>query len=102
MIAGMSQWRVLIEENIGSTDRKEWRISDIYEVDGGREEARAIAAELALRHSPKHPTFEQERAVYRINEETWLTLVLGAKSRYHYRVTIAELLFRGQPTPPEH
>lgn len=95
MISGMSQWRVLIEENVSGADRKEWRVSDIYEVDGERAEARAIAAELARRHTPKHPTFAQERAVYRINDDMWLTLIQGASTRYHYRVTVAELVFRG-------
>ncbi len=99
MITSMSQWRVLIEENIGSMDRREWRISDIYEVKGEREEARVIARELAARHVPKHPTFEQERAVYRINEDMWLTMVRGAKDRYHYRVTVAELISRSPSRP---
>ncbi|GII53435.1 hypothetical protein Pth03_18240 [Planotetraspora thailandica] len=91
----MSQWRVLIEENIGGTDRKEWRVSDIYEVMGEREEARAIAQKLAMTHTPKHPMLPQERAVYRINDDMWLTMVIGAKARYHYRVTVAELIYRG-------
>jgi hypothetical protein len=95
MITRMSQWRVLIEENIGGADRREWRISDIYEVKGEREEARAIAHELAMAHSPKHPALPQERAVYRINEDMWLTMVMGVRTRYHYRVTVAELVFRG-------
>ncbi|GAA0995076.1 hypothetical protein GCM10009555_088620 [Acrocarpospora macrocephala] len=90
----MSEWRVLVEENVGRFDRKEWRISDIYEVDGGREEARSIAYELAMRHQPKHPGVEADRAVYRINEDMWLTMVIGATSRFHYRVTVAELFAR--------
>lgn len=94
MIAPMSQWRVLIEENIGIGDRKEWRISDIYEVKGEREEARSIARELAVRHTPKHPALPQERAVYRINDDMWLTLIIGLTARSHYRVTVAELLLR--------
>ncbi|GAA0360815.1 hypothetical protein GCM10009530_07720 [Microbispora corallina] len=91
----MSQWRVLIEENMGAGERKEWRISDIYEVEGGREEARAIAAELAMRHSPRHPSFTQERAVYKVGEDSWITMVIGLTARYHYRVTVAELVHRG-------
>jgi hypothetical protein len=91
----MSQWRVLLEENIGGADRKEWHISDIYEVNGGREEARAVARELAMRHEPKHPALPQERAVYQVSADEWITLVMGMRSRYHYRVTVAELVFRG-------
>ncbi|GAA0438347.1 hypothetical protein Acor_62510 [Acrocarpospora corrugata] len=90
----MSEWRVLIEENVGRFDRKEWRIADIYEVDGGQAEARSIAYELAMRHQPKHPVVEQDRAVYRINEDMWLTMVIGATARFHYRVTVAELFAR--------
>lgn len=99
MIISMSQWRVLIEENFGNLDRGEWRISDIYEVEGGREEARAIAQELAAHHVPKRPTFEQDRAVYRINDDMWMTMVKGATARYHYRVTVAELVSRGPLQP---
>ncbi len=94
MIGRMNDWRVLIEENIGRLDRKEWQISDIYQVKGGREEARSIAYELAMRHAPKHPVTEKERVVYRINEDMWLTMITGATSRYHYRVTVAELFTR--------
>ncbi|MEW9530462.1 hypothetical protein [Microbispora sp. NPDC049125] len=92
----MSEWRVLIEENVGGFgDRKEWRISDIYEVEGGREEARSIAGELAMRHTPKNPALLRERAVYRVNEDSWITMLIGVSTRYHYRVTVAELFFRG-------
>ena len=90
----MSEWRVLVEENVGEATRKEWRISEIYEVEGGRDEARSIAYELAMRHEPKHPAFGGERAVYRINDDMWLTMLRGVTRRYHYRVTVAELFHR--------
>ncbi|WP_061294979.1 hypothetical protein [Herbidospora cretacea] len=88
----MSQWRVLIEENVGSANRKEWRVSDIYEVKGERAEARSIAYELAVRHAPQHPMNHGTRSVYRISDDEYLTTVKGATAKYHYRVVVAELL----------
>ena len=97
----MSEWRVLVEENVSGFMGKEWQISAVYEVDGGQAEARSIAYELAMRHRPEHPGREEDRAVYRINEDMWLTMVMGARSaRYHYRVTVAELFARASKTPP--
>lgn len=88
----MSQWRVLIEENVGNTTRKEWRVSDIYEVKGERAEARSIAYELAVRHRPQHPMNGGTRSVYRISDDEYLTTIKGMTAKYHYRVVVAELL----------
>ncbi|WP_066361098.1 hypothetical protein [Herbidospora mongoliensis] len=88
----MSQWRVLIEENVGGPRNKEWRISDIYQVKGERPEARSIAYELAVRHVPHHPMNLGSRSVYRISDDEYLTTIKGATEKYHYRVVVAELL----------
>ncbi|MBO3746895.1 hypothetical protein J5X84_12520 [Streptosporangiaceae bacterium NEAU-GS5] len=91
----MSEWRVLVEENLGQGSGKSWHISEIYEVEGGQPEARSIAYELAMRHVPQHPTLGGgERAVYRINEDMWLTMIQGTVRRYHFRVTVAELFHK--------
>ncbi|WP_062431154.1 hypothetical protein [Herbidospora daliensis] len=88
----MSHWRVLIEENIGNTTRREWRVSEVYEVMGERPEARSIAYELAVRHRPQHPMNQGRRSVYRISDDEYLTTIQGTTAKFHYRVIVAEFL----------
>ncbi|MFI6602270.1 hypothetical protein ACIBHX_38975 [Nonomuraea sp. NPDC050536] len=84
-------WWILIEENHGSSDAKEWRTSTV-KVNGDRWLARAKAEELARTHVPRHPAFAQRRSVLKVDDDHWVTIVQGATRDYHFRVTVAELV----------
>jgi hypothetical protein len=84
------QWYIVIEENIGSGENRQWRPS--AHAVGDRETALAAALHTARSHRPRHPMTEQHRQVLRVSEETYVVLVQGMTGTYHFRVSVGELV----------
>lgn len=85
-------WWILIEATHGSSDYKEWLVTETLPVSGDRSLARDKAEHMARTYTPQHPTFPQKRWVLKVDDDHWVTIVQGATRAYHYRVTVAELV----------
>ena len=84
-------WHIVIEENIGAGENRQWRPSGAHPV-GDRETARAAALHAARSHRPRHPMTEQHRQVFRISEDAYVVLVQGMTGTFHFRVSVGELV----------
>jgi hypothetical protein len=83
-----SDWCVLVEETTGGGDSQRWGLTVVFECET-REDAVAKAIELTAGYSPRHPSIERERKVYRVGEDIWVVWVGGATREYHFRLSIA-------------
>lgn len=86
-------WAVIVEENLGSGESRQWKVSDTHPVDGDVHAARAMAENLARNHQPRHPMSPRDRTMYRIGEDCWLVVVPGATQTFHFRVSVAQRVF---------
>lgn len=59
---------------------------------GTRSEAQQAALNLARSYSPQHPMMEQGREVYQVSPDSYLTIVQGMTSSFHFRATVAQPL----------
>ncbi|GII62127.1 hypothetical protein Skr01_22120 [Sphaerisporangium krabiense] len=84
------RWAVLIEEQGGSGEGRDWRLTEVRDVGHDRDGAVRLAETLAREYAPKHPWAPRGRAVYRAGEGVWLVVVAGATRSFHFRVTVAE------------
>ncbi len=57
-----------------------------------RTEARRAAEQFARTYAPRHPMSEQNRGVYRVSPDHYLTVVKGATKTFAFRTTVAEPL----------
>ncbi|NUT06497.1 MAG: hypothetical protein HOV76_23765 [Hamadaea sp.] len=84
-------WYALIEENSGGGDSAKWRLTKTRVLGPDRATALELAAETAATHRPVHPAQEKGRQVFRLGDDTWIVVVEGAMSTWHFRVTVAVL-----------
>ncbi|GAA3369813.1 hypothetical protein GCM10020367_13980 [Streptomyces sannanensis] len=96
-------WYILVEENVESREPAgdgyaaipRWQVIGSRPVDGGREHAVAVAEQLARSRVPSGAEGRPGtpgRAVYRVAEGSWLTVVRLGTDNWHFRVTAAELV----------
>jgi hypothetical protein len=84
------RWKVLIEEQGGSGEGRDWRLTEVRSAGVERDDAVKLAVTLAREYKPKHPWSPQKRSLYRAGDDTWLVVVQGATRNFHFRVTVAE------------
>ncbi|PRY46434.1 hypothetical protein CLV43_101710 [Umezawaea tangerina] len=84
-------WWVAIEENRGMGDGREWTMSQANPA-GDLSAAQAEAMRLARHYAPAYPWSEKARKVLRTNENSYLVIVEGRASTFHFRVTVGELI----------
>ena len=90
----MTQWAVLIEQNevfnrLGDTYAR-WMVAEGREA-ADRDDAVALAEELATSHNPGIGTEEIGRSVFRVSESELLVVVESAwKEKRSFRLTIVE------------
>ncbi|NUT35634.1 MAG: hypothetical protein HOV79_21480 [Hamadaea sp.] len=84
-------WYALIEETSGGGEAAKWRLTKTRGLGPDRANALEMAAEMAAAHKPEYPWQEKGRQVFRQGEDTWIVVVEGAKSTYHFRITLAVL-----------
>jgi hypothetical protein len=83
---------VLVEQTTGSGESKRWDLVWPPAGPGGRAEARQHAERTAYEFVPQNPYSEQRRAVFRLDEDSYLVRVEGMMSAFHFRVCVAEAL----------
>ncbi|HEY6797810.1 MAG TPA: hypothetical protein VI248_24300 [Kineosporiaceae bacterium] len=83
----------IVEQLTGSGDSMTWRV-DPEPIPAGhsREEARAAALHLARTFQPRHPFSPKDRTIFRVDEDSYLVVVVGLTRTFHFRVTVAERL----------
>ena len=93
--AGVSDERsfvVLVEQTTGSGEAKRWDLVWPPFGPGGRAEAREHAVRTAYEFVPQNPYSEQRRAVFKLDDDTYLVMVEGRMSSFHFRVCVAQAL----------
>lgn len=88
-----SAWTLIVEENLGSGENRQWKVSDTHPVDGDVHTVRAKAEQLARQYVPSHPWSPKGRTIYRIGDDAWLVIVPGATQTFHFRVSVARRVF---------
>jgi hypothetical protein len=83
---------LVIEQNVGSSGDMRWGVDGPQELPLGTTwaQARAHAEQVARTFGPRHPLMENGRTVMRVDENSFLTIVRGATSSFHFRVTLGE------------
>ncbi|WP_329235203.1 hypothetical protein OG417_29270 [Actinoallomurus sp. NBC_01490] len=89
----VNEWHVLIEESIGGGGSGDgsFRVTAVLPIGPDVEQARAVAADRALRHRPAAPLRPKGRWVFQLSPDSWLVDVKGARRRFHFRVSVALL-----------
>jgi hypothetical protein len=85
----VNEWHVLIEEASGGDGY--FRLAAVLPIGPNVEQARAVAADAALRHRPMAPLLPRGRQVFQLSPDSWLVHVKGLTNRYHFRVSVALL-----------
>ncbi|MCS7478946.1 hypothetical protein ACFFQW_36440 [Umezawaea endophytica] len=88
---GDARWWVLVEEVRGMGDGREWKVSHVAPV-GDEEEARAEALRLAREFTPAYPWSPKSRKVLRLGDGSYLVIVEGRTSSFHFRTRVGELV----------
>ncbi|MGM1060272.1 hypothetical protein [Saccharothrix sp. Mg75] len=86
-----TRWWVLLEEARGMGEGREWKLSHTW-ASADREAARAEALRLAREHVPAYPWSVRSRQVIRVGEDSYVVVVDGRTSTFHFRVQVGELL----------
>jgi hypothetical protein len=81
------QWWVLVEETEGSYRGR--RLVPLRPAED-REDALRLAEDAARTYEPRHPAMPQRRSVFRTMNDSWVVLVEGATSTFHFTVTAAK------------
>jgi len=89
----VGQWWVLVEETDGGYRGR--RLFPLQPAED-REDALRLAEEAARTYEPRHPAMPQSRSVFRTMNDSWVVLVEGATSTFHFTVTVA----KGEPASP--
>ena len=82
-------WYVVLEENIGTGEYKNWAITWVIPCQS-RGHAQLEAQAQAHNYKPTHPRAAGNRMVFRTGDDVWTTWVDGATRRYHFRVSVAQ------------
>lgn len=92
-LIGMSEarWWVVVDENRGMGDGREWTVSHAAPV-GDQEAARAEALRLAREFTPAYPWSPRSRKVLRLGDGSYLVIVEGRTSSFHFRTRVGELV----------
>ncbi|WP_158839909.1 hypothetical protein [Saccharothrix deserti] len=88
---GTGQWWVVVEENRGMGDGREWKLSHSQAV-GDHEAARAEALRLAREYVPAYPWSVRSRQVLRLADGSYVVIANGRTSTFHFRVQVGELV----------
>jgi hypothetical protein len=84
---------LIVEQLTGSGESVIWRVEPAPIPAGRtRAEARQAAAHLARTFQPRHPFSPRDRAVYRVDDDSYVVVVEGMTKRFHFRVSVAERL----------
>lgn len=83
---------VLVEEVRGSGESQRWAIGELRAALGTRADAQRRALDVANTYEPRHPVVPQSREVYRLNPDSYLVVVQGLTTAYHFRVSVGERL----------
>ena len=90
---GATRYTLLVEETTGSGESMRWLGSPATgKTWMDRTEARRAAEQFARTYAPRHPMSEQNRGVYRVSPDHYLTVVKGATKTFAFRTTVAEPL----------
>ncbi|OHU22749.1 hypothetical protein BKG76_12760 [Mycobacteroides franklinii] len=84
-----ARWNVLIEEQVGSREYREWQLTAIRAAGDERGAAERLAEKLSSSYAPRHPMSPQGRARFR-TADGWVVVVDGAMSQFRFRLTVAE------------
>lgn len=90
------QWCVVVEENVGCVKEQRWEPTRSRLV-GDLAAARAKALHLARTYRPHHPSKERGRRVLRVGENSYLVILSGRWSDFHFRVHVGELVTDSSP-----
>lgn len=82
-------WSVLIEEQTGSREYRQWDLTGARTGGPERASAEQLAEDLSLSFRPRHPMNEQGRTRYRTSDG-WVVVVDGSMSQFRFRLTVAE------------
>lgn len=83
-----------MEETRGMGDGREWKVSHNEQAeDAGA--AEAAADRLAREYVPAYPWSARSRRVIRLGEQSFLVMVDGLTSSFHFRVHWGELAYEG-------
>jgi hypothetical protein len=91
IIMSDARWWVLVEEIRGMGDGREWKVSHVAPV-GDQEAARAEALRLAREFQPAYPWAPKSRKVLRLGDGSYLVIVEGRASSFHFRTRVGELV----------
>ncbi|MFL6141024.1 MAG: hypothetical protein ACJ72N_04000 [Labedaea sp.] len=84
-------WFVLLEETVGTGDRRTWSLTEVRP-SGGYDEAVRAGRDLAFSFQPRHPMNPRQRSVFQSGDDCWIVVVQGAIRSFHFRVTVARWL----------
>ncbi|WP_141582347.1 hypothetical protein [Actinomadura sp. WMMA1423] len=86
-----NQWFVLIEEKVTKGQSVQWALTARQPAGGDAEQARRLAAEVALAHQPQQAKRIKGRQVFQTGPDNWLVVVAGVKGEFHFRVSVGLL-----------
>lgn len=84
-----TQWCVLIEEQVGGRERRQWELTTVEDAGSDRAAAQRLADKLSRTYQPRNPLSPRGRTRYRTTDG-WVVAVEGMMSEFHFRLTVAE------------
>lgn len=86
------EWCLVIEETSRNfNDARAWSMTGWMPCKS-RGAALEEAYLKAKTYEPEHPSSPQGRTIYQIGEDTWLVVVPGATTTFHFRVSVARFV----------
>ena len=81
---------IVVEQNVSSGNMMHWAAEELGSFETTREYGRRQLRQIADTFAPRHPVMEQARRVYRVDPDTFLVIVNGATSTFHFTVRLVE------------
>jgi hypothetical protein len=88
----LGRWYVLIEENEGSREWREWVHTATKDAGTDRDAAEAYALKIAAEYAPHHPFSPSGRQIFQVGTDQWIVVVQGAASVHRFHVSLGRLV----------
>lgn len=99
----MSGWFVIVEEQSGNGEGRQWRVTHVAPAADTEEKAQELALRTAREYQPEHPWSPRRRQIYRLaTPGSFLVAVEGRTATFHFRVSLGEQIHDAPETGLPH
>ena len=90
----MSDWFVVIEEQTGNGEGRQWRVTHVAPAGDSAAAAEETALRTAREYQPEHPWLPRRRRVLRMAAPgSFLVTMEGRTATFHFRVSVGQQIY---------